>query len=86
MDGNVVGADAGEHHDERDQDLEESGEHESLLGIVDALCGESFLDDVLVESPVAQVGQPYAADDGRDPRHVGESLRRMGLLDDQMEV
>ena len=58
-----VGGDAGNHHDQRNEQLQETGEHHALLGFVQALGGQRALGDVLVEPPVAQVGDPHAADE-----------------------
>ena len=82
----VVCADARETYDERDQNLEEAGKYETLLCLVDALGCKTFLDDVLVEAPVTEVGEPYAADHSRNTRHVGKCAFAVALLDDKVEV
>ena len=82
----VVGADTGQHHDKRNENLQEAGEDESFLGLVDVLGGQSFLDDILVEAPVAEVGEPHAAHHGGDAGHVGEGIGIVALLYHEMEV
>ena len=86
MQGDIVCADTREAYDERNQYLEEAGEHEALLGFVDALRGKTLLDDVLVEAPVAQICQPYAADNRSDTRHVSKCALAVALLNYQVQV
>ena len=78
------GGDARHHDQQRDQELEEGGQHDALLGFVDVLGGEAALDDVLVEAPVAEVGHPHAAEDHRQARQV--LVERIVGVEDHVEV
>ena len=86
MHGDVVCADTGDADDEGDQYLEEACEHESLLGFVYALGGKTLLYNVLVEAPVAEVGDPDGAHYGRDTGHVGERAGIMALLHNEVQM
>ena len=73
--GDVECAYTRKNHDERDENLEETREDETLLRFLDVLCCETLLDDVLVESPVSEVGEPERTYDGHETRYVRERLR-----------
>jgi len=79
-------ADTWENHDERNDELEETCKHETLLCLIDALGSETLLDDVLVEAPVTEVCEPYTTDYGSDTRYVSECACIVRLLDDEVEV
>ena len=61
-------------------------EHETLLGFVYALGGKTLLYDVLVEAPVAEVGEPDSAHYGRDTGNVGERAGVMALLNYEVQM
>ena len=75
--GDVECADTRENGDDRHDELEEAGEDETLLSLLDALGCKTLLDDVLVESPVSQVSQPHCSEYGHEAGHVGVSCRVM---------
>ena len=66
----IVGQNAGYHYHERDDQFEESGEHDAHLAFRQGLGSERTLHDVLVEAPVKKVGNPQAQAKGR-PRDFG---------------
>ena len=56
----VIGQDAGDHHHEWDDELEERGEHNAHLTFRQGFGSQRTLHDVLVEAPVKEVGNPQA--------------------------
>jgi len=61
---------ARQHDDHRHQQFKKCREHDTLLGLADALGAERALDDVLVKAPIRDIHHPHAAQQHRQPRQV----------------
>ena len=61
-----VGHNARNDHDERDEQLEEGRESQALLRFGQRFGGKCPLDDVLVEAPIVEVGDPQSTNQHRD--------------------
>ena len=66
--------DARDHDDEGDDELEGCGEHDTLLTVSERARAEDALGDVLVETPIVEVGDPDAHDED-GPRHCSVGSR-----------
>lgn len=82
----ISGADDGDEHDDRDNQFEESGKDKALLSLAHTPRGQALLSNVLIESPIRQVGKPNTAHNGRDAGDAVVSLRISTLGDNEMEV
>ena len=76
--------DPGQDDDQRHQQLQEGREQHALLRLVEALRGQRALDDILVEPPIAQIGDPHPADQHRQAGQV--HIMRVALLQDHVEM
>ena len=61
---------AGDTNNERNKYLKECCENHTLLCLRERFCGETLLDDILVEAPVANVCKPESTEDKHDARAV----------------
>ena len=75
-----VGGDAGNHDNQRQDELEAGGKQDAALAFLERFGGQRPLDDVLVEAPVVDIGHPHAADEDPDARQV--HVLRMPLVQD----
>ena len=70
----VVGTESWEKYEERDEEFEEGCEKHSFLSLMDVFGSESFLYDVLVTSPIANVGEQNASEYSCYSGHVAEGF------------
>ena len=56
-------ADTRDTYDERDENLQECSEDHTFLSLREVFRSQTFLYDILVEAPVAEVGEPQRTED-----------------------
>src|SRR5690554_7740461 len=65
-----IGSNPGNDNNDGDQNLQISTKNQSLLGFLQVLSGQTFLNDVLVKAPVTQIGQPHGTKNNRQSRKI----------------
>ena len=83
----MEGDDAGNHHEQRNQQLEQAAQQHPLLAFGQAVGAEGALDDVLIGAPIEEVGQNHARKQGGEWGRVGgcaDGVQFVGMLRQQL--